>query len=200
MVAVAGCEELACEGPDRRGARSARATRWRRGSRPICSARSTCSRWDLQVTAASVGSFDPGGAAAWLAMTEQWDRINGDVVGALFRPFPPILAPLHLTARSVWGARLGWHGSRGPRGQGPGATSIGATHRHQQLTFHPTVGLGGTATPIDQLFRARAPVHRGEGVHGGPRLNAAQAALARAGVRGWATRQASAALMRRLYR
>ncbi|MGI8880233.1 MAG: phytoene desaturase family protein [Jatrophihabitans sp.] len=81
-----------------------------------------------------------------------------------------------------------------------GAINGGTSHLHQQLIFRPAVGLGGAATPVDRLFLAGSSAHPGGGVHGGPGSNAARAALLRAGRLGWATRQVSAELMRRLYR
>lgn len=51
---------------------------------------------DREVTADSVSRFASGDGAAWVALTEQWDRIGEDVVRALFRPFPPIRPAVHL--------------------------------------------------------------------------------------------------------
>lgn len=76
----------------------------------------------------------------------------------------------------------------------------GTAQLHQELIFRPVVGLGGAATPVDRLFLAGSSAHPGGGVHGGPGSNAARAALRRAGARGWATRNATNALMKRLYR
>lgn len=81
-----------------------------------------------------------------------------------------------------------------------GAINGGTAHLHQQLIFRPALGLGGASTPVDRLFLAGSSAHPGGGVHGGPGSNAARAALLRAGHTGWATRQVSAAVMRRLYR
>jgi phytoene dehydrogenase-like protein len=81
-----------------------------------------------------------------------------------------------------------------------GAINGGTAPLHQQLIFRPTVGLGGAATPIDRLFLAGSSPHPGGGVRGAAGSSAARAALARSGRFGWVTRQASAELMRRLYR
>jgi phytoene dehydrogenase-like protein len=81
-----------------------------------------------------------------------------------------------------------------------GAINGGTAQLHQQLIFRPTIGLGGAATPIDRLFLAGSSAHPGGGVHGGPGSNAARAALARSGARGWVTRKASEKLMQGLYR
>lgn len=51
---------------------------------------------DRGITADSVRQFAPGDGAAWRALTEQWDRIGDEVVGALFHPFPPIRSAAHL--------------------------------------------------------------------------------------------------------
>lgn len=46
---------------------------------------------DKEQTAASVGSFHEGDAAAWLRISAQWERIEATVLDALFRPFPPLM-------------------------------------------------------------------------------------------------------------
>lgn len=45
---------------------------------------------DLEETAASLAEFAPGDGDAWRAEVAAWRRIRDHVVGALFRPFPPV--------------------------------------------------------------------------------------------------------------
>jgi hypothetical protein len=59
----------------------------------------------------------------------------------------------------------------------PGFTSA----IHQQLLFSSLPGLGRADTPVDRPYLAGASAHPGGAVHGGRGLNAARAALARAG-------------------
>jgi phytoene dehydrogenase-like protein len=51
---------------------------------------------DLDETAASLDSFAPGDGAAWRQMYEEFDRIHEPLLGALFQPFPPVVAALRL--------------------------------------------------------------------------------------------------------
>jgi phytoene dehydrogenase-like protein len=51
---------------------------------------------DLDETAASVGAFAPGDADAWRAEYTAWTAIRDDLLGALFRPFPPVRPGLRL--------------------------------------------------------------------------------------------------------
>ncbi|HYT09344.1 MAG TPA: NAD(P)/FAD-dependent oxidoreductase [Mycobacteriales bacterium] len=47
---------------------------------------------DLDETAASLEQFAAGDADAWRAEVAAWDRIGGEVLEALLRPFPPVRA------------------------------------------------------------------------------------------------------------
>jgi len=59
-----------------------------------------------------------------------------------------------------------------------GAINGGTAQLHQQLIFRPVPGLGRAETPIKGLYLASASAHPGGGVHGGPGMNAARAAIA----------------------
>ncbi len=50
-------------------------------------------------TAESLAGFHESDAQAWLALCEQWDEIEGLVLDALFRPFPPVMATQRLVRR-----------------------------------------------------------------------------------------------------
>ena len=56
---------------------------------------------DPERTAAELSRSDAGDAAAWLAMSRQWDRIGGPLMGSLLSPFPPIRKLLH----TAWAGR-----------------------------------------------------------------------------------------------
>ena len=58
-----------------------------------------------------------------------------------------------------------------------GALHGGTAQLHQQLLLRPTPGLGRPETPVAGLYLASAAAHPGGGVHGGPGLIAARAAL-----------------------
>ena len=58
-----------------------------------------------------------------------------------------------------------------------GALNGGTAQLHQQLFFRPTPGLGRPETPVARLYLASAAAHPGGGVHGGPGVIAARAAL-----------------------
>jgi phytoene dehydrogenase-like protein len=45
---------------------------------------------DAERTAASLEQTGAGDGAAWLRVTQQWDRIGADVTAALLKPFPPV--------------------------------------------------------------------------------------------------------------
>ncbi len=51
---------------------------------------------DLDVTAASVASFEPGDADAWRAEFAAWSRIRDPLLATLFTPFPPVRAGIRL--------------------------------------------------------------------------------------------------------
>ncbi|MRJ76172.1 NAD(P)-binding protein [Aeromicrobium sp. SMF47] len=64
-----------------------------------------------------------------------------------------------------------------------GAINGGTSQLHQELVFRPVPGLGRAETPIRGLYLGSASAHPGGGVHGGPGMNAARAALAHSRVR-----------------
>ena len=45
---------------------------------------------EVEVTAASLDAFAPGDGDAWRTIAAQFDRIHTDLLGALFRAFPPV--------------------------------------------------------------------------------------------------------------
>jgi len=61
-----------------------------------------------------------------------------------------------------------------------GAINGGTAQLHQELVFRPVPGLGRAETGIGGLYLGSASAHPGGGVHGGPGMNAARAALAHA--------------------
>jgi len=58
-----------------------------------------------------------------------------------------------------------------------GALNGGSAQLHQQLIFRPTSSFGRPNTPIRGLYLGSASIHPGGGVHGGPGVIAARAAL-----------------------
>jgi phytoene dehydrogenase-like protein len=58
-----------------------------------------------------------------------------------------------------------------------GALNGGTAQLHQQLILRPTPGMGRPETPVAGLYLASAAAHPGGGVHGGPGVIAARAAL-----------------------
>lgn len=77
---------------------------------------------------------------------------------------------------------------------GAGAVNGGTAQLHQQLVFRPIPGLARAETPVAGLFLGSAAAHPGGGVHGAPGRNAARAALAQRGWRGWPQRRAMGAV------
>jgi phytoene dehydrogenase-like protein len=51
---------------------------------------------DLDVTAGSLDAFAPGDGEAWRTIVGQFDRIRDDLLGALFKAFPPVLPAARL--------------------------------------------------------------------------------------------------------
>ena len=51
---------------------------------------------NVEETAASVDAFAPGDGEAWLALFDQWKRLEKGLLGALFDPFPPVRASMRL--------------------------------------------------------------------------------------------------------
>lgn len=76
-----------------------------------------------------------------------------------------------------------------------GAVNGGTSQLHQQLIFRPTPGLGRAETPVQNVFLGSAAAHPGGGVHGVCGRNAARAALASDGMRGWPRRRLNRTLL-----
>ena len=76
-----------------------------------------------------------------------------------------------------------------------GAVNGGTSQLYQQAIFRPTPGFGRAETPIESLFLGSAGTSPGGGVHGVCGRNAARAALACDGARGWPRRRLTHALM-----
>ena len=53
---------------------------------------------DLHETAASVESFARGDGAAWREMYDLWGRVGEHVLDVVFKPFPPLAAPVKVAA------------------------------------------------------------------------------------------------------
>ncbi|QIJ66300.1 NAD(P)/FAD-dependent oxidoreductase [Streptomyces sp. JB150] len=54
---------------------------------------------DIEVTAHSLDAFAPGDGDAWRRLHDVWQRIRGDVLSALFTPFPPVRAGVRFVVR-----------------------------------------------------------------------------------------------------
>jgi phytoene dehydrogenase-like protein len=54
---------------------------------------------DLEATAAGLDDFAAGDGEAWRGMYAMWERLGGDILRALFTPFPPVLPALRLATR-----------------------------------------------------------------------------------------------------
>jgi phytoene dehydrogenase-like protein len=76
-----------------------------------------------------------------------------------------------------------------------GAVNGGTSQLYQQLIFRPAPGFGGAETPVENVYLGSAGANPGGGVHGVCGRNAARAALARDGARGWPRRRFSRAVM-----
>jgi phytoene dehydrogenase-like protein len=70
-----------------------------------------------------------------------------------------------------------------------GAVNGGTSQLFQQLIFRPAPGLGRAETPVENVFLGSAGAPPGGGVHGVCGRNAAHAALASNGLRGWPRRR-----------
>ena len=70
-----------------------------------------------------------------------------------------------------------------------GAVNGGTAQLFQQIVFRPYPGLGRAETPIERLYLGSAATHPGGSVHGACGYNAAAAALANDGRRGWPRRR-----------
>lgn len=81
-----------------------------------------------------------------------------------------------------------------------GAVNGGTSQLYQQLIFRPAPGFGRAETPVSNVYLGSAGATPGGGVHGVCGRNAARAALAGAGARGWPRRRLNKAVLSRLTR
>jgi phytoene dehydrogenase-like protein len=72
-----------------------------------------------------------------------------------------------------------------------GALNGGTAQLQQMLVFRPAPGMGRAETPVEGLYLGSASATPGGSVHGACGRNAANAALAAAGVTGWPRRKLS---------
>ncbi|OBK49112.1 NAD(P)/FAD-dependent oxidoreductase [Mycobacterium sp. 1081908.1] len=79
-----------------------------------------------------------------------------------------------------------------------GALNGGTAQLQQMLIFRPAPGLGRAETPVEGLYLGSASATPGGSVHGACGRNAANAALAAAGVTGWPRRKLGRAVLKRL--
>lgn len=76
-----------------------------------------------------------------------------------------------------------------------GAVNGGTSQLHQQLIFRPAPGFGRAETPVPNVYLGSAGATPGGGVHGICGRNAARAALAADGARGWPRRRLNRAVL-----
>jgi phytoene dehydrogenase-like protein len=76
-----------------------------------------------------------------------------------------------------------------------GAVNGGTSQLFQQLIFRPAPGFGRAETPVENVYLGSAGASPGGGVHGVCGRNAARAALAGDGARGWPRRRLNRAVM-----
>ncbi len=76
-----------------------------------------------------------------------------------------------------------------------GALNGGTAQLQQMLIFRPAPGMGRAETPVEGLYLGSASATPGGSVHGACGRNAANAALAAAGVQGWPRRKLSRAVI-----
>jgi phytoene dehydrogenase-like protein len=76
-----------------------------------------------------------------------------------------------------------------------GAVNGGTSQLFQQLIFRPAPGFGRAETPVENVYLGSAGATPGGGVHGVCGRNAARAALAGDGVRGWPRRRLNRAVL-----
>ena len=76
-----------------------------------------------------------------------------------------------------------------------GAVNGGTSQLHQQLIFRPAPGFGRAETPVENVYLGSAGATPGGGVHGVCGRNAARAALAGDGARGWPRRRLTRTVM-----
>lgn len=77
-----------------------------------------------------------------------------------------------------------------------GAVNGGTSQLFQQLIFRPVPGYGRAETPVGNVFLGSAAAPPGGGVHGVCGRNAARAALAADGIRGWPRRRVNRTVSR----
>lgn len=75
-----------------------------------------------------------------------------------------------------------------------GAVNGGTSQLFQQLIFRPAPGFGRAETPVQNVFLGSAGASPGGGVHGVCGRNAARAALAADGIKGWPRRRLNRAV------
>src|SRR3954451_4967278 len=63
---------------------------------PTDDGRSALLHRDPQATAAGLDDYSPGDGDAWLALVERCEQIREPLLGALFRPFPPVVPAVRL--------------------------------------------------------------------------------------------------------
>ncbi|MFG1930861.1 phytoene desaturase family protein [Mycobacterium sp. NPDC048908] len=81
-----------------------------------------------------------------------------------------------------------------------GAVNGGTSQLYQQLIFRPAPGFGRAETPVQNVYLGSAGAHPGGGVHGVCGRNAARAALAGDGARGWPRRRLNRMVMSAAFR
>jgi phytoene dehydrogenase-like protein len=81
-----------------------------------------------------------------------------------------------------------------------GAVNGGTSQLYQQLIFRPAPGFGRAETPVENVYLGSAAATPGGGVHGICGRNAARAALAGDGMRGWPRRRLNGAVLSLLTR
>jgi len=63
---------------------------------PLDDGRTVLLHRDREATAANLDAFAPGDGAAWLGLVERFESLREPLLGALFRPFPPVLPAARL--------------------------------------------------------------------------------------------------------
>jgi phytoene dehydrogenase-like protein len=61
---------------------------------------------DVQATAESVERYADGDGARWVRMAREWQLIEGELLGALFAPFPPVRPTVRLLRRAGLGEAI----------------------------------------------------------------------------------------------
>ncbi|MFJ4923127.1 phytoene desaturase family protein [Streptomyces sp. NPDC088725] len=73
---------------------------------PLLDGRCAVIDHDRHATAAALDAFAPGDGAVWERLCGVWDRLGGSLLGAVFTPFPPVLAGARLAGRLRGGGAL----------------------------------------------------------------------------------------------